>query len=86
MGEFTTMGRRDDGVNVSEVRYEQLVNDQVKLGMFKEALKLSAYLRYSKKEMGFRDELLSMAFKMAFPEDFEEVMAKLEMEEKEDKK
>lgn len=83
MAEFTTVGRRDDGVNISEVRYEQLVNDQVKLGMFKEALKLSANLRYSKKEMGFRDELLSMAFKMVFPEEFEEVMAKLKKEDEE---
>ena len=83
MAEFTTVGRRDDGVNVSEVRYEQLVNDQVKLGMIKEALKLSANLRYSKKEMGFRDELLSMAFKMVFPEEFEEVMAKLKKEDEE---
>ena len=83
MAEFTTVGRRDDGVNVSEVRYEQLVNDQVKLGMIKEALKLSANLRYSKKEMGFRDDLLSMAFKMVFPEEFEEVMAKLKKEDEE---
>ncbi len=83
MAEFTTVGRRDDGMNISEVRYEQLVNDQVKLGMFKEALKLSANLRYSKKEMGFRDELLSMAFKMVFPEEFEETMAKLKKEDEE---
>lgn len=80
MAEFTTVGRRDDGVNISEVRYEQLVNDQVKLGMIKEALKLSANLRYSRKEIGFRDTLLSMAFQMVFPEEFEETMAKLREE------
>lgn len=81
---FTKEGRRDGTVTISEERYSRLINDQVLLEMFKEALMMSANLRYNKKELGFDSTLLSLTFKMAFPEEFKEIMERLRREDGEE--